>query len=519
MRKVTYLFIAFLTIILAGCGERIPPGALIYGRGNDSIGLDPGHRDDGESFKVCESIYDMLVQYKRDSTEIEPALAESWETSEDGLEWTFHLRQNVKFHDGTDFDADAVVFSLERQHNSTHPFHDVGGAYIYWSDLGLDKIINTIEATDKYTVKITFNRTFGPFLNAMTLVPFAIVSPTAVREKGEDFSSNPVGTGPFKFVKWDRNDKIVLEANEEYWGGKPSVKQLIFRVIPDNAARLMNLKKRMIHIMDLPNPDDIDRIRADKNIRLLEETGINIGYVAMNFDKEPFDNPKVRLAVNHAINKKSIVDNLYKGLGIVAKNPIPPTMWGYNDEIEDFEYNPQLAKQLLKEAGYPDGFETTLWVMPNPRPYFLTPDRIGIAIQADLKKAGINAKIEKREWGKYLADLRDGQHDMAMLGWSADYVDPDNFLYYLLDKDNAGSGNIAFYRSDELHEILIKAQTMSNQDERAQLYKEAQRIIHEDAPWVCVAHAKQVAVVGKKVKDYKIHPITWKHLWRTRLEE
>ena len=176
---------------------------------------------------------------------------------------------------------------------------------------------------------------------------------------------------------------------------------------------------------------------------------------------------------------------------------------------------------MLEESGYPDGFETTLWVMPNPRPYFLTPDRIGVAIQADLAKVGIDAKIERREWGKYLEDLRNGQHDMAMLGWSADYVDPDNFLYYLLDKDNAEkpAGNIAFYRNDELHDILIKAQTISTQAERTQLYKEAQRIIHEDAPWVCVAHAKQVAVVSKKVKDYKIHPITWKHLWRTQLEE
>jgi len=520
MRKIVNLFIIFLTItFLVGCSERIPPDTLIYGRGNDSVGLDPAHEEDGESFKVCESIYDTLVQYQADSTDIEPALAESWENSEDGLEWTFHLRKGVQFHDGTELNADAVVFSLERQHNKEHPFHDVGGGYIYWFDLGLNQTVDKIESIDKYTVKITLNRPFAPFLYAMTLVPFAIVSPTALKEDGENFSSNPVGTGPFKFVSWERDDKIILEANENYWGGKPSIKRVIFRVIPDNSARLMNLKKGMIHIMDMPNPDDVPDIRSDKNIRLLEETGINIGYVAMNLDKKPFDNLKVRLAINHAINKKSIVDNLYKGLGIVAKNPIPPTMWGYNDEIEDFEYNPELAKQLLKEAGFPEGFDTTLWVMPNPRPYFLTPDRIGVAIQADLKKVGINAKIEKREWGKYLEELRNGEHDIAMLGWSADYVDPDNFLYYLLDKDNAEkpAGNIAFYRSEELHKILIEAQTISDHEERTRLYKEAQKIIHEDAPWVCVAHAKQVVAVSKKVEDYKIHPVTWKHLWRTKL--
>lgn len=527
MRKVTcFIIIISVTIMITGCGEKNPP-TLIYGRGSDSVGLDPAHQEDGESFKVCESIYDMLVQYKRDGTEIEPALAEEWETSEDGLEWTFHLRQGVKFHDDTpeepsELDADAVVLSLLRQHDKEHPFHNVGGPYIYWSTLGLDEIVDKIETVDKYTVKITLTRPYAPFLNAMAIVPFAIVSPRALKKWGEDFASHPVGTGPFKFVSWERSARIMLEANANYWGGKPAIKRLIFRVIPNNAVRLLELEKGNIHIMDMPNPDDADRIRENEKLVLLEEAGLNIGYVAMNLDKAPFkDNKKVRQAINYAINKASIIDNLYKGLGIVAKNPIPPTMWGYDDAIEDFTYNPELAKQLLKEAGYPNGFSTTLWAMPNPRPYFPVPDSIVVAIQADLDKIGIKAKIVNREWSKYLEEVRNGEHDMAMLGWSADFVDPDNFLYFLLDKESAEkpAGNIAFYRSDELHEILIKAQTITDQAQRVRLYKEAQRIIHEDTPWVCVAHAKQVAAISKKVKGYNIHPITWKHLWRARLEE
>jgi len=512
--------------MIAGCGEQIPP-TLIYGRGGDSVGLDPAHQEDGESFKVCESIYDMLVQYQRDSTEVEPGLAESWETSEDGLEWTFHLRPNIKFHDDTpeepsELDADAVVFSLLRQHDKEHPFHNVGGAYLYWDSLGLYEIVDTIEKVDKYAVKITLTRPYAPFLNAMAIVPFAIVSPKAVKKWGEDFTSHPVGTGPFKFVSWERDARITLESNETYWGGRPEIERLIFRVIPVNSVRLLELEKGNIHIMDMPNPDDADRIRNNEKLVLLEKAGLNVGYVAMNFEKEPFkDNKKVRQAINYAINKTSIMDNLYKGLGIVAKNPIPPTVWGYNDDIEDFTYNPDLAKQLLEEAGYPNGFSTTLWAMPNPRPYFPVPDSIAVAIQSDLDKVGIKAEIVNREWGKYLEEVRNGEHDMAMLGWSADYVDPDNFLYFLLDKESAEkpAGNIAFYRSDELHEILIKAQKITEQNERIQLYQEAQRIIHEDVPWVCVSHAKQVAAIAKKVEGYDIHPITWKHLWRAKLVE
>jgi len=526
-RKGTYLFIiAFFTIMITGCSERIP-STLIYGRAQDSVGLDPAHQEDGESFKVCESIYDMLVQYQQDSTEIEPGLAESWETSEDGLEWTFHLRRGVKFHDDTpeepsELDADAVVLSLLRQHETEHPFHNVGGAYLYWSTLGLDEIVSKIEKVDKYAVKITLTRPYAPFLNAMAIVPFAIASPKALNKWGEDFTSHPVGTGPFKFVSWERNARIVLEANENYWGGKPAVKRLIFRVIPNSSVRLLELEKWNVHIMDMINPADVDRIKKNDKLVLLEEAGLNIGYVAMNLDKAPFkDNKKVRQAVNYAINKASIIDNLYKGLGIVAKNPIPPTMWGYDDTIEDFTYNPERAKQLLKEAGYPNGFSTTLWAMPNPRPYFPIPDSIAATIQSNLDDIGIKAELVNREWGKYLEEVKNGEHDMAMLGWSADYVDPDNFLYFLLDKESAEkpAGNIAFYRSDELHDILIKAQITTDQAERIRLYKEAQRIVHEDVPWVCVAHAKQVAAISKKVEGYKIHPITWKHLWRAKLVE
>ena len=215
--------VLFVSAFPVGASEHKPVigGTLIFGRGGDSVGLDPAHEEDGESFKVCENIYDTLVQYQDESTEVEPALAESWESSEDALTWTFHLRKGVEFHDGTDFNADAVLFSLNRQHDPNHPFHNVGGTPIYWSYTGLADIVEKIVALDNYTVQITLNQPYAPFIATLAMGPFAIVSPSAVKKWGEDYTNHPVGTGAFKFVRWDRGDKVVLEVNKDYWAGAP----------------------------------------------------------------------------------------------------------------------------------------------------------------------------------------------------------------------------------------------------------------------------------------------------------
>lgn len=501
-------------------------GTLIFGRGGDSVGLDPAFEVDGESFKVCDNIYDTLVQYKVESTELEertelePGLAESWESSEDGLTWIFNLRKGVTFHDGTPFNAEAVLFSLNRQHDKTHPYHDVGGSYVYWEDTGLAGIVDKITASDEYTVQIKLKEPYAPFIYTIAITPFAIVSPSAVKEFGDKYSNNPVGTGPFIFERWDRKDKIVLKANENYWGGRPKIDRVIFRSIPDNAVRLIELQQGNLHIMEFPNPDDLQQIQNDDSIELLSQPGTNIGYLALNMERPPFNNNNVRLAINHAIDKKLIIEHLYQGLGIPAKNPIPPTLWSYDDTIEDFEYNPELAKKLLAEAGYENGFETTLWALPVPRPYIPDGRALAEVIQSELSNIGIKAKIVTYDWGTYLEKTKNGEHDMAMLGWSADLGDPDNFFYFLLSKASAEkpAGNIAFYKSDEMQNILEKARSITDREERIALYKEAQHLFHNDAPWVPLAHAKQVLVVNKKVKNLKLHPLNWKYLQHITIE-
>ena len=504
----------------ADADSHVKGGTFIFGRGGDSVGLDPALEEDGESFKVCDNIYDTLVQYKDGSTELEPGLAERWESAEDGLTWTFYLRKGVKFHDGTPFNADAVLFSLNRQHDKTHPFHNVSGSYVYWVATGLAGIVDKISAIDDFTIQISLKTAYAPFIYTIAITSFAIVSPTAVKKWGDAYSNNPIGTGPFKFSRWDKKDKIVLVANDDYWDGRPNLDRVIFRSIPDNAVRLIELQQGGLHAMEFPNPDDLQQIEEDDTLQLLTQPGMNIGYLAMNFDKPPLNNQKVRLAINHAIDKTTIIKHLYQGLGLPAKNPIPPTLWSYDDTIQDYEYNPELAKKLLEEAGYPNGFETTLWALPVPRPYIPDGRALAEVIQSDLRKVGIKTKIVTYDWGTYLEKTKNGEHDMAMLGWSADLGDPDNFFYFLLSKSSAEkpAGNIAFYRSDAMQNVLEKARATSDRDERISLYKEAQQIFHNDVPWVPLAHAKQVLVINKMVKNLKLQPLNWKYFQKVSLE-
>ena len=519
-----YLFLSLLGAILFAVAAyaQTPKqgGTLVWGRGADSVGLDQAHEDDGESFKVAENIFDNLVQFKTASTEIEPGLATSWEVSADGLIYTFKLRPGVMFHDGTPFNAAAVVFSIERQFVANHPFAKTGGPYKYWGYMGMSGIVKSVKAIDDSTVQFQLKKPEAPFLSNLAMGFAAIVSPQATNKHRDQFGRNPVGTGPFKFVEWITDDRIVLEANEDYWGGRPFLDRVIFRSIPDNTARLLALRAGEIDVMQFLNPDDINVVKRDKNLVLITQPGMNVGYLAMNMNRIPFDRLKVRLAINHAINKKAIVESIYGELGMVAKNPLPPSLWGYNDNIEDYEYNPTKAKRLLAEAGYENGFRTTLWAMPVPRPYNPNGRRVAEAMQADLAEVGIRAEIVSYDWGTYLDKTDHGEHDMALLGWSGDNGDPDNFLYILLGDQAATipASNIAFYMNPDKQVLLEKAKVTSDLEERARLYKSAQVIIHRDAPWVPLAHSIQTAVMNKKVHGVTLSPTTLVKLHKVWIE-
>jgi peptide/nickel transport system substrate-binding protein len=476
-------------------------GMLVFGRGADSVGLDPAVVTDGESFRVTRNIYESLLEYQRDSTGVIPGLAERWDTSADGLTWTFTLRRQVKFHDGTPFNAAAVVFNFERWMFEHHPHHR--GVFEYWKSMfgGFPGFVKTVQAVDDFTVAFTLEKPMAPFIANLAMPMFGIASPAAIKHFGDEYFKNPVGTGPFRFREWRKDDRIVLERYAEYWGEKAALDRLIFRAIVDNSARLLELQAGSIDLMEFLNPDDIPTVKNDANLQLILRPSMNVGYLWWNVDKEPFGKLEVRRAIAHAVNKRAIVAQLFGGIGVPAKNMLPPSLWGYNDAVQDYEYSPTKAREYLAQVGLPNGFSTKLWAMPNPRPYMPQPTKIAEAIQADLKAVGIEAEIVTMDWATYLAKTREGAQEMYMLGWTGDNGDPDNFLYWFFGQKETRSR----YFNPKAAELTAKAQTLFTQAEREPLYREAQAVLHEDAANVPLAHTTPPLAAKKRVKGYIPH--------------
>jgi ABC-type transport system substrate-binding protein len=521
-----------LAVSFSGCVENAPAKekVLIFACSGDADKLDPADVTDGESTARTDSIFEGLVEYKPGSAEIQPCLATSWVTSADGKNITFTLRQGVKFHDNTTFNADAVVFSFERQYNTSHPYYQYG-EWAYWGYMFSD--IAKVEKIDDYTVKIVLSRPNAAIMTSLAMFTVAIVSPTNAAKYGTDAFKNPCGTGPFKFVEWVKDDHITVEAFKDYWRGAPKLDKVIYRVITDPSARLLAIQAGEVQGMEYPDPASFASIEANTNLQLLTKEGLTVGYIAMNngygyndsnhngmHDANepwvktpgyfvPFTNRSVRQAVNYAINKTSIVKNLYKGTAIVAVNGMPPFMLGWNGSVVDYPYDPDKARELLTEAGYPNGFNVTLWVMPVSRPYMFDPGKIGEAIQGYLEAVNIHVNIYQIDWSTYLAKTQAGEHSMCLLGWTGDNGDPDNFMNVLYGANQCTlgtAGNVAFYNNTKVQDLLSAALQTYDLNERARLYKDAQGIIHEDAPFVYLAHANQNMVFTKNVQGFVLNP-------------
>lgn len=481
----------------------------------------PGINTTGTSFDANEPIYNRLVDFERGGTKVVPSLAEKWDISKDGKTYIFYLRKGVKWHDTRsfkptrDFNADDVIFGFERQWKEDNPYFKVTSPnHSYFSDMGMPKLLQTVEKVNDYTVKITLANPEAPFL-ANLAMPYAAIQSKeyadAMLKAGtpEKIDQDPIGTGPFSLVQYQKDAIIRYKAFPAYWGGKAKIDDLIYAITPDASVRWAKLQKSECHVMPYPNPADLDAIRKDAAIQVLEQPGLNVGYLAFNTQKKPFDDVRVRKAISMAINKKAIIDGVYLGTGIAAKNPIPPTMWSYNNAVKDDEFNPEAAKKLLAAAGYKDGLTTDLWAMPVQRPYNPNAKRIAELMQADLAKIGVKAEIKSFEWGEYRKRMQAGEHQMGMLGWTGDNGDPDNFLYTLLGCASAQSvsgSNIAKFCYKPYEDLVLKAKTVSSQAERTKLYEQAQVIFKQQAPWYTIAHAVQIKPMRKEVIDFKLSP-------------
>jgi dipeptide transport system substrate-binding protein len=487
--------------------------------------LSPIFNTNSTSFDVTGQIFDNLVTFRGGSTELEPALASRWMVSSDGLEYVFSLRRDVQwqanewFKPTRNFNADDVLFTFERQWKPEHPFYKVTSAYHpYFTDMGMSDLLKSVEKVDDYTVKFKLYQSVTPFVANLAMRWAGIQSAeyaAAMLKAGtpERVDNAPLGTGPFQFQRFDQGIQVVFKAFDAHWAGRAKVDALIFMIQPSAAERWAKLQQGECQIMAYPRPADLSQMRESPNILVKTQTGLNIGYLAYNQRKKPFDDVRVRRALNMAIDRRKILRLAYQHTAVPATNPIPPIQWSYNRHIEDDVFDPEAAQHLLAEAGYPKGFETEIWAMSVQRAYF--PDAVAIAklIQADLAEIGVKVVIKSPDWQVYLRGMQAGDHQMGLLGWTGDNGDPDNFLNTLLGCSSLGGNNVAKFCNPRYDVLVKKAKSITNRDERTHLYEQAQVIFKEQAPWFTLAHTVQFEVMRREVVGFEVSPFGRHAFW------
>lgn len=506
-KGIAALALAAITAIgfAAPATAQTPPNVLVVGQIAEPAALDPHTVTAVNDFRILMNIYDGLVRYKSGTLEVEPALAKSWTISDDGLSYTFKLREGVKFHDGTDFNAEAVKFNFDRMLKDDHPYHDTGPfplSFFFSS-------IADVTAVDASTVKFTLSEPFAPFLSNLAYPTGLIVSPAAVEKYGKDFGRHPSGTGPFMFNDWVSNASVTLERNPDYWDGAAPLEAVIYRPITDANTRVAEMLSGGLDLMVEVPPDNVGTFASDPAFTLYEQAGPHLWFLILNAKEGPFANKEVRQAVNYAVNKQALVDNVLQGTATVADGPTPPAFnWAHDDSLSPYPYDPDKARQMIKDAGF-EGAEITFYVTDGGSG-MLDPVPMGTAIQADLEAVGLKVKIETYEWNTFLGKVNpgiEGKADMAEMAWMTN--DPDTLPFLALRTEafpDKGGFNSGYYSNPEVDALLEKARTSTDQAERATLYKQMQQIVVDDAPWLFVANWKQNAVASARVKDFALEP-------------
>jgi len=480
MMGIAALFAAMLTVFAAFAPQpAAAAGSLVFARASDAVTLDPARAPDLESTKVIANIYEGLVTVAESGTEIVPALARSWESSADGTRWTFHLRHGVVFHDGTPLTAQAVVQSFMRQIDPERS--DFAG------DSGVSRFtfrhITAVSAPDDHTVLITLDAPFPPFLHNMSMATASVISPA-----GGDI---PAGTGPFRLHTWEKGRRIVLKAHTEYWRGAPQLDTVVLEVIPKASDRLTALNVGAIDAFDGVTSDIARHASTQSSIQLSSRTGLRIAYLAMNTQKPPFDNPAVRRALNMAVNKIPMQTLIYGNTAVVAHNVIPETVWAYDETLPPYVYDPAAARDMLAQAGYPQGFTATLYFCP--RPFY--PEGIEALIRNELAAVNVRLDIRYTEWTEHLKATGNAEHDMCIISWGGYNSDPDNFFYPLFHPHNAvtpHAQNRAFYTNPQVSRLIEKAQQETDPGIRKEHYRRIQRLIRNDAPWIPLVYNREL---------------------------
>lgn len=490
---IALLMVAVLTLTACGGGNDPAAGGdrtdLIVGHGADATTLDPQDSNDQPSSRVFRHIFDNLVDFDKDMN-IVPSLAETWEVEEDGLTWNFKLKEGVKFHNGDELTSEDVKFTIERYKETGLVAHMLG-------------LVEGIEIVDDYNFKLKTSEPFAALLPHLAHNSTGIMSKAATEEAGEDVGQKPIGTGPYMLEDWKAGDNIVLRRFEDFHGELPHMETITFKVIPEANNRTISLETGEVDIIYQVDPEDQGRIEEDENLVYYTSPAFSIQYMGMNTAKEPFNDVRVRRAINHAIDKEQLIDVILRGSGEPATQVLNSSLLGHNPEIEDYEYDPEKAKELLAEAGYPEGFEAELWTNDNQIRVRMTE-----MIQAQLREVGINLTLKTIEWGAYLEDTATGLQDMYMLGWSISTADADQGISGLYHSKNLGSGgNRSFYENDRVDELLdLGARENQDIEQREKYYQEAQQIIVDDAVSVFTYWDSYNAGLQPYVEGFSIEP-------------
>lgn len=492
---------------LSGCSKiedsEISHQGIVYCSESNPSSFNPQLDTSGTTADAsAHQLYDRLIEFDVESGNIVPGLADSWRVSANGLRYIFQLKKDVNFHStpyftpSRRFNADDVLFSIERWRSSEHPYHFVsGGMYPYFQSLDLNNNIKSVRRVNGYRVEINLRQPDSSFL-ANLATDFAVIlsaeygQQLLVEGTPELIDTMPIGTGPYKFVEFRKNHFIRYGQHENYWRHKVNNQQLVFDITPRSALRLAKLLTGECDISAFPAQSELDIVRENERLTLLEKPGLNVGFWAFNTQREPFNNPKVRRALAMAIDKTTLLDTVYFGSATRAISITPPTSWAYQSDGDDIRYNPVQARNMLRSSGVEEGFRMTIWAMPVQRAYNPNAMKMAKLMQGYLAEVGIEVTIVSYDWVTFRSNLQAGMHDSVLIGWSADNVDPDNFYRPLLTCSAIPSGtNRAMWCNEKYDALIEQAIAVTDVEQRKQLYKRANRLLYEQVPLMPIAHA------------------------------
>ncbi|MCG1019547.1 ABC transporter substrate-binding protein [Mycetohabitans sp. B4] len=465
-------------------------------------------------------VFNQLLRYDEAAGKLAPSLADRWEVNPDGLAVTFHLRPNVSFQTTEEFkpsralNADDVLFTFNRMLDPNHPWHKIAGngGFPHAQSMNLPKLVKSVTKVDDLTVKFELSESNAAFVSILTM-PFASIYSAEYASQLEkagrqaDINAKPVGTGPFVLKSYTKDAVIRYDVNPTYWGRKPQIDRLIYAITPDAAVRAQKIKSGECQIALSPKPQDVLAARNDKSLKVVQTPAFMTAFVALNTQHKPLDNDKVRQALNIAFDRQTYIKTVFGNTAVAAVNPYPPNTWSYNKALEPYPYNIEQAKKLLTDAGYPNGFETSIWVRPSASVLNPNPKAGAELLQADLARIGVKAQVKVIEWGQLIKDAKQGQHDLLFMGWSGDNGDPDNFLTPQFSCASVKSGiNFSRYCDPQLDKLIADGKRTTDQPTRAKAYAAAQKIIHDKALWIPLAYPSAAALTRSNVSGYRVSP-------------